>query len=107
MRDDHTRILDALEAIQQIEKYADRGRTAFEEDELIQTWIIHHLQILAEALSRIQDSTRERHPDVPWTEIRGMRNLLVHEYFGIDLNVVWAVVEQDLPKLRTKLEALV
>ena len=106
MRDDATRIRDALEAIERIEKYAGKGRSVFEDDELIQTWIVHHLQILAEALIRIEDSTRSSQTDIPWNEIRGMRNILIHEYFGIDTKVVWAVVETDLPKLKIQLEAL-
>ena len=107
MRDDATRIQDALEAIDRIEKYARKGRSAFEEDELIQTWIVYHLQILAEALIRIEESTRSSRKDIPWNEIRGMRNILIHEYFGIDTKIVWAVVESDLPKLKIQLEELV
>lgn len=106
MRDDATRIQDALEAIERIEKYADKGQTAFDSDELIQTWIVHHLQILAEALTRIEESTRRDHKEIPWEKIRGMRNILVHEYFGIDKRLVWAVVESDLPELKQQLDAL-
>lgn len=106
MRDDATRIQDALEAIERIEKYSCKGRKAFDEDELIQTWIVYHLQILAEALLRIEESTRSSQPEIPWNEIRGMRNILIHEYFGIDRDIVWAVVESDLPKLRKQLVKL-
>lgn len=71
----------------------------------IQTWIVHHLQILAEALTRIDESTRRDHDKIPWDKIRGMRNILVHEYFGIDKRLVWAVVESDLPELKAHLDA--
>lgn len=106
MRDDATRIQDALEAIERVEKYAEKGRLAFDADELIQTWIVHHLQILAEALTRISESTRKEHGEIPWDKIRGMRNILVHEYFGIDKRLVWAVVESDLPELKNQLDTL-
>ena len=106
MRDDATRIADALEAIERVEKYAAKGQTAFDSDELIQTWVVHHLQILAEALTRIDESTRRDHDEIPWDKIRGMRNILVHEYFGIDKRLVWAVVESDLPELKEQLDAL-
>jgi uncharacterized protein with HEPN domain len=104
MRDYNERLLDILEAIENIEKYASRGHEAFEHDELIQTWIVHHLQIIGEAASAIPDSFREKYPDVPWSKIIGMRNILVHNYFGIDVDVVWAVVVNDIPDLKQKIE---
>jgi uncharacterized protein with HEPN domain len=83
MRDYNERLLDILEAIENIEKYASRGHEAFEHDELIQTWIVHHLQIIGEAASSFPDNFRERYPEVPWSKIIGMRNILVHNYFGL------------------------
>jgi uncharacterized protein with HEPN domain len=104
MRDYNERLLDILEAIERIEKYAARGCEAFERDELIQTWIVHHLQIIGEAARALPDSIREKYPEVPWSKIIGMRNILVHTYFGIDVDVVWAVVVNDLPDLKQKIE---
>ncbi len=99
MRDDRERLLDMSDAIERINKYVIRGRQAFEQDELIQNWIVHHLQILGEAAARISDDFKEKHHDIPWSRIIGMRNILVHDYFGIDFDIVWAVVEKDLPDL--------
>jgi uncharacterized protein with HEPN domain len=76
MRDDHERLLDILEAIERIDRYAVRGREAFEHDELIQNWITHQLQIIGEAAARITADLRENHPEVPWRQIIGMRNVL-------------------------------
>jgi len=104
MRDYNERLLDILEAIENIEKYASRGHEAFEHDELIQTWIVHHLQIIGEAASALPDSFREKYPEVPWSKIIGMRNILVHNYFGVDEDVVWAVVVNDIPDLKQKIE---
>lgn len=106
MRDDRERLLDIQEAIANIRKYAQRGRREFENEELIQTWIIHHLLILGEAVAALSDSFKEEHSDIPWSKIVGMRNVLIHNYFGIDLDVVWSVVEDDLPELQRYIEAL-
>jgi uncharacterized protein with HEPN domain len=100
MREDRERLLDIQEAIERIEKYAARGQEAFEQDELIQTWIVHHLQIIGEASRAITSALRDQYPAVPWTKIVGMRNILVHDYFGIDTEVVWSVVENDLEPLK-------
>jgi uncharacterized protein with HEPN domain len=104
MRDEKERILDILEAIERIQKYAARGREAFDHDELIQNWIVHHLQIIGEAAANISDEFADAHPEIPWPKIIGMRNILVHHYFGIDLNVVWSAVENDLPPLEGNLK---
>jgi len=97
MRDDRERLLDIQEAIENVQKYAVRGKDAFRNDELIQTWILHHIQILGEAAAKLSDDFQERHSDIPWFKIIGMRNILVHDYFSIDIEAVWSVVENDLP----------
>ncbi len=106
MRDDRQRILDILEAIEKIEKHISGGKTVFEEDELIQTWVVYHLQIIGEAASKISDAVKEKYSTVPWRKIIGMRNALVHGYFGVDADAVWAVVENDLPMLKESLEKM-
>lgn len=106
MRDDRERLLDIQEAIERIEKYAARGRESFERDELIQTWVLHNLQILGEAARAISAAFKQQHPEVSWHQIAGMRNILVHDYFGIDVSIVWAVVERELPVLKQQLLAM-
>ena len=106
MRDDRERLLDILEAIAQIEKYAVRGKPAFEQDELVQNWIVHRLQIVGEACRALTPEFRDLHPEVPWSEVIGMRNILVHGYFGIDNAIVWSVVEDSLPTLKTQVTAM-
>jgi uncharacterized protein with HEPN domain len=107
MRDDRERLLDMLEAIERIDRYAVRGRAAFDRDELIQSWVIQQLQILGEAAARVNSGLRAAHPEVPWRQIIGMRNVLTHGYFEIDLDIVWSVVEHDLAALRSQLAAIV
>ena len=106
MRDDRERLLDIQEAIESVQKYAARGKAAFRNDELIQTWVLHHIQILGEAAARVSDDFQERYPDIPWFKIIGMRNILVHDYFNIDINAVWSVVENDLPVLYDQITQL-
>lgn len=105
MRDDREWLLDILEAIERIEKYSSRGKRAFEEDELIQSWIVHHLQIIGEALRSISEDFRGKHNDIPWKETIGMRNILVHRYFDLDKDLVWKAVMRDLPDLKEKVRA--
>jgi uncharacterized protein with HEPN domain len=106
MRDDRERILDMLEAIERIERYTEKGRDAFEGDELIQTWVVHHLEIIGEAASKLDQEFRDRYPDIPWPQIVAMRNVIAHEYFGIDLDEVWQVMEWDLSDLKQKLNRI-
>ena len=107
MRDDGERLLDIKEAIERIEKYSVRGREEFETNELIQIWILHHLQIIGEAARAVSDRFAEKHTKIAWSSIIGMRNILVHHYFGIDKPTVWTVVERDLPLLKEQIANLI
>jgi uncharacterized protein with HEPN domain len=69
MRDDRSRLQDILDAIKRIERYAKRGRRVFEEDELVHTWVIHHIQIIGEAASQLTLSFRRIHQQAPWPQI--------------------------------------
>lgn len=106
MRDDRERLLDILESIDRINRQAQRGRHVFESDELVQTWMVHHIEILGEATRGVSEEPRKRYPKVPWREMVAMRNVLAHDYFGIDVEQVWATVERDLPPLREQIEAI-
>ena len=77
MRGSLDRLADMLEAI---EKYAARGRNVFESEELVQTWVVHHLQILGEAARAMPQAIRDKIPQVAWSKIIGMRHILVHNY---------------------------
>lgn len=106
MRSERERLLDILEAIERIEKYAEEGKDAFGSDELIQTWVVHHITIIGEACRGLSDDFQARYANVPWADIVGMRNILVHHYFGIDAEAVWAVVEHDIPELKLNIQAI-
>lgn len=107
MRDDRERLGDVLEAIERIEKYTSQRRDSLYGDELVQTWIVHHLMIIGEACRALSSSFRATHSEDVWAQAAGLRNVIVHEYFGIDLEVVCGVIERDLPALkRLVLDAL-
>ncbi|MGH6896897.1 MAG: HepT-like ribonuclease domain-containing protein [Geminicoccaceae bacterium] len=106
MRSDAERLRDILDAIDQIRKYSSKGREAFDQDQLIQVWIVHHLVRLGEATARLSPKLR-RHRQMPWKQIIGMRNILVHEYFRIDPETVWTAVEIQLPPREERVRAIV
>jgi len=100
------RLRDIDEAIEKIEKYVSIGYQAFAEDERTQVWIIHHLQVIGEASNHLSDDLTEQNPDIPWADIVGLRNILVHQYFGIDLTQVWETAELDMPVLKAKVREI-
>lgn len=106
MRDDRERLLDILEAIERIQRYADKSVEGFERNELIQNWVVSHIQIVGEAAARLSPKLRAEHPEVSWEKIVGMRNVLVHHYFQIDLDVVKEVLSKDLPALKIQIETI-
>jgi uncharacterized protein with HEPN domain len=108
MRDDRERLLDMLEAIHKIEQvvYSDKYTERLHGDELIEVWVIHHLQIIGEAAFRLSKEFREKNAGVAWGSMIGMRHVLVHGYFETDSAIVWKVVEKDLPDLKNQIETI-
>jgi uncharacterized protein with HEPN domain len=106
MRSDVERLRDIYEAILQIERYTVQGERAFRQEELIQTWVVYHLQVIGEAARAISDGFQERYAQVPWSDVVGLRNVLVHQYFRIDEDIVWSIVNNDLPSLKSALNKI-
>jgi uncharacterized protein with HEPN domain len=106
MRDVKERLRDIMEAIANIERYTVRGRDAFEGDELLQNWFLRQLQIIGEAVRAIPPSIQSLAPEIPWSKIVGMRNILIHGYFEIDTAVVWDAVQNDIPALKKQIASL-
>jgi uncharacterized protein with HEPN domain len=103
MRKDRERLLDIDEAITKIERYTVRGKAEFMEDELIQTWVLFQFQVIGEAARSLSEELRSTYAQVMWRDIIDFRNLLVHEYFRIDLDLVWLIVESELPDLKAQI----
>ena len=102
MRDDRERLKDILKAADHILAKTGGGRRTFESDEMLQVWVLHHLQIIGEAARAPTQEFRQHYPDRVWAEAAGLRNILVHHYFEIDADEVWKVVESDLTPLRDR-----
>lgn len=80
--------------------------TQFEQDERIHYAVVRALEIIGESASKIPQDIQNLYGEIPWREISGMRNKLIHDYFGVDLAVVWQTVKEDLPNLQTQLAAM-
>ena len=108
MQRDEALLLDILIAARRAVRFLG-GMTweAFEQSELHQNAVMRPLEIIGEAARRVSQDTREAHPDIPWDQMVGMRNRLIHEYFRVNLTTVWETVQDDLPPLIAQLEPLV
>jgi uncharacterized protein with HEPN domain len=104
MRTESQRILDILDAIANAQRYAVLGRARFDADELVRTYITHQLFIIGEASYQLPASLKDEHPEIPWHKVVGMRHVLVHGYFATNDDILWQVVESDLPPLKAQLE---
>lgn len=85
MRSDRERLLNIVEAIEKIFSHKEISRLDYESDELVQVWYIHYLQMIGEAASRLSEDMRIKNPEVQWDQMIGMRHILVHGYFEVDL----------------------
>lgn len=107
MRDHKLYLDDILEAIKRIEKYA-KGMTLakLKKNSLVMDAIVHNLEIIGEAVKNIPAEVKEKHSEVEWKKIAGLRDILAHEYFGIDLEVVWDIVKNKLKVLKIQVSRI-
>ena len=103
MKDDTLYLRHILDAIERVIAYTSAGRESFFQDLKTQDAVIRNLQIIGEAAKKVSAATRGSHLTVPWRDIAGMRDRVVHDYFGISLDIVWDVVEKHLLPLRSKI----
>lgn len=108
MKTDEGYLLDMLLAAREACEFVKgMSRADFEESRLHQNAVLKSLEVIGEAARRISPATREAHPEIPWTEIIGMRNRLIHGYFEVDLVKVWETIQHDLPSLIAMLGPLI
>jgi uncharacterized protein with HEPN domain len=106
VKEDRTYLLHIQECIVRIEEDVRDGRAAFEASHMVQDAVIRNLQVLAESSKRLSDTLKAAHPEINWPGISGFRNLLVHDYFSVDLGIVWQVVAVDMPSLERAVFAM-
>ncbi len=106
-RRDRDLLADVREAIERILEYThELTFDQYVQSRLVQDAVLRNLQVIGEAAKKISDDVKACHPEVPWRRMAGLRDRVVHDYFGVDDQVVWSVVRQDLPPLVDRLTAI-
>lgn len=106
LKDDSIYLLHLRDTLRRIFDYAAAGRENFLQDTKTQDAVVRNLEVIGEAVRHVSEKLRARHPDVPWRRIAGMRDKLIHEYLGVDRELVWEVVERELPGFQRKVEEI-
>lgn len=92
---------DILESIKRIENYTiDLSYEDFIENDLVRDAVLRNLEVIGEAAKSIPDEVRDQYPDVPWRRIVGLRNIVIHEYFGVDFENIWKIVKENIPEVK-------
>lgn len=93
-----------LDSIKLIEEYVkDKDKSDFLKSTQLQDSVIRRVEIIGEAVKNLPDEVRETHTNIPWKNITGMRDILIHQYFGVDLSLTWKVIEEDLQELKDQI----
>lgn len=104
--DDRLYLTHIAERIERIEEYTSPGRARFMVDTMTQDAVVRNFEIIGEAAKRLSESVEESTPDIPWRRIAGFRDVLIHDYAGVDLEEVWEVIENELPSLKEAVKYL-
>jgi len=105
---DKIRLQHALDAIDKIQRYLKGIKKAdFLADDMTQDACIRQLQVIGESVNRIQSRTQKANPNIPWAKIIGLRNVVVHEYFGINGKIIWSIIKKDLPLIKDQFKELI
>jgi uncharacterized protein with HEPN domain len=105
VKDDEVYLGHIKECIRRIEENVRLGKAEFMQSHTLQDAVLRNLQTMSEATQRLSDSLKMARPEVEWARIAAFRNVLVHNYLGIDLEIIWHVVQRDVPSLKRALEA--
>jgi uncharacterized protein with HEPN domain len=106
MKDGYVYLRHIADAVARIGAYLPKDRQAFFDDTLCQDAVMRNLAVIGEAVKKLPTSLRSQHPEVPWKDIAGMRDVLIHDYVSVDIALVWDTVQRDLPILRAAVTAL-
>src|SRR4030065_2099759 len=106
-RDMRVYIQDILESIEAIEGYVQsKTEEQFYGNRQVQDAVLRRLEIIGEAVKNIDEEFRNRYPEIPWKKIAGLRDVLIHEYFGVNMKRVWRVIKIDLPDLKSMISRI-
>ena len=106
MKDDRVYLQHIQDALNDIANYCGSDREGFFNDRMRQDATLRKLEVIGQAVKNLSERTKSRQPDIPWKQIAGMRDKVIHDYFGVNLEIVWAVVQKELPKLAVAVAAL-
>ena len=107
-KDNFVYLRHILDAIYRIGEYTKEVKYKdFINSALIQAAVMREMEIIGEATKRLMQECKQKYTDIPWKKIAGMRDKLIHDYFGVDLDAVWDTVEKDIPMLKNKLEKVI
>ena len=107
-RDYDVYLEDILEAIDRIQEYMQGvTRAAFENDRMRFDAVIRNLEVIGEAVKQVPESVRARYSSVEWRKIAGLRDILIHKYFHINIEIVWDVVQSNIPILKTEIQQMI
>ena len=96
---------DIWESIEKIERYTEgMTQNSFQNDEKTSDAVVRNLEIIGEAAGRLPEDFTDRHSEIEWFKISGLRNRIVHEYFGVDLQIIWQILKKDLPAFKVSLK---
>jgi uncharacterized protein with HEPN domain len=103
------RLEHILESVERIEKIVNQVKSieAFIEKWIEQDAMIRNFEIIGEAVSHISDDTKERYPDLEWNKIRGLRNFVAHEYYGVKLSTIWKTATDNIPVLKEQIQKII
>lgn len=97
-------LVHILESIELIEEYTLEGEEAFYEDRKTQDAVIRNLQVLSESTQRLSDEIKQKHPGIDWSSVSAFRNILVHDYLGVDIRQIWKIISKDLSELKSVIQ---
>lgn len=106
MKDQRLYLVHIKECIEKIEEYTGQGESVFSADSKTQDAVVRNFEIIGEAVKRLSDETRQLAPNIPWRQFAGFRDVLIHQYDGVDMAEVWMTVVNDLPALKEAVRLL-
>ena len=106
MKDDKLYLIHISECIQRIESYTQDGKRSFTQSRMKQDAVVRNFEIIGEAAKQVSEKLKLTFPQIPWKRIAGLRDVLIHNYIGVDFEEVWRIVELDLPHLKATIELI-
>jgi uncharacterized protein with HEPN domain len=103
---DRARLLEVLDAIGLVLRHTARGKETFFHDEMVRDAALYRVGSIGESVKGLSTPFRKRHPEIEWKEIAGIRDIINHKYYNVDLDIVWTAIERDLPALKAGVEGI-